>query len=89
MRETPTDSVRSVRVIAEGALVCALTGEVHTVPGRFVVEREHGRYDPGDTITVYTYRGEVRFLVDFDGERYERRRREGGRMQDAKSDGRA
>lgn len=71
VRETPTDSLQSVRAIEEGELVCALTGEVHTVPGHFVAEREHGRYEQGDTIVVYTYRGEGRFLVEFDGERYE------------------
>jgi hypothetical protein len=57
--------------IQAGELVCALTGEVHTIPGRFVVKREHGRYAPGDTIVVYTPRSEGSFLVEFDGEQFE------------------
>jgi hypothetical protein len=57
--------------VPEGELVCALTGEVHTTPGEFVVRREHGRFAPGDTVSVLTYRGEGWFLIQYLGDQFE------------------
>jgi hypothetical protein len=71
VRESPDVSDSMVGRIQAGELVCALTGEVHAVPGEFVVKHRHGRYAPGDTIVVYTYRGVGWFLVEFSGERFE------------------
>jgi hypothetical protein len=65
------ESVPVSKSIREGQLVCSLTGDVHTMLGHFVVERQHGAYESGDTILVYTYRGEGRFLVEFDGVQFE------------------
>lgn len=50
-----------------GTKVVALTGEVRTVAGRFVVRRSHGNYKPGDIIWVYTYYGEGQFKIWFKG----------------------
>jgi hypothetical protein len=50
-----------------GSKVNALTGEVRTVAGRFVVKKSHGRYRRGDIIWVYTYLGEGFFKIWFDG----------------------
>jgi hypothetical protein len=48
-----------------------MTGEVHTVGGRFVVKQPHGRYKIGDVLTVYTYLGEGHFKVWFGGRMYQ------------------
>lgn len=56
----PDERSRKVgEVRAGGPCVLALTGEVHVfAPGRFVVLKRHGRYRPGDVLSVYTYVGE-------------------------------
>ncbi len=48
-----------------GSKVEAITGEVHTVPKKFVVKKTHKKYVPGDVIWVYTYLGEGVFKVQF------------------------
>ena len=53
-----------------GAKVTALSGEVHTVPGRFIVKKAHARYTPGDTILVLTYLGEGHFKIWFNERMY-------------------
>ena len=50
-----------------GSPVIALTGEVHTVAGRFLVKRTWKKYKPGDILWVYTYTGEGNFKVWDDG----------------------
>ena len=64
----PSDDAEVVGRLDAGQRVLAVSGEVHTVPGRFVVHRAHGRYRPGDVLRVYTYVGEGFFRVEFDGE---------------------
>jgi hypothetical protein len=54
-----------------GSEVVAVTGEVHVAPGRFVFKQAVGNYKPGDILWVYTYLGEGRFKVWFDGKMYE------------------
>ena len=54
-------------IIQAGSKVTALTGQVNTIPGRFVVKKSHGRYQPGNVLWVYTYIGEGYFKVWFNG----------------------
>lgn len=58
---------KRVGIIPAGSSVTALTGDVHTVPSRFLVKKRHGRYRPGDVLWVYTYIGEGNFKVWFNG----------------------
>jgi hypothetical protein len=60
---------RSKRVgkFVAGTKVAALTGEVRTVAGRFVVKKAYQKYRPGDIIWVYTYSGEGLFKIWFKG----------------------
>jgi hypothetical protein len=53
-----------------GSEVVSLTGEVHTIPSRFVVKKAHEKYQPGDILWVYTYLGEGYFKVWFGGKMY-------------------
>jgi hypothetical protein len=57
-----------------GSTVVALTGEVHTSPGRFIVKKAYQgneNYRPGDVLWVYTYSGEGYFKVWFRGKMYQ------------------
>lgn len=54
-----------------GARVVALTGEVRTVPGKFVVFKAHGVYKPGDVLWVYTPLGEGFYKVWFNGKMFD------------------
>jgi hypothetical protein len=47
-----------------------MTGEVHTIPSRFVVKKPHAPYKPGDVLWIYTYQGEGFFKVWFKGRMY-------------------
>jgi hypothetical protein len=64
---------RSKRVgkFMAGTDVVAITGEVRTIPSRFIVRKEHEKYKPGDILWVYTYFGEGIFKVWFKGKMYE------------------
>lgn len=59
----PDRNARMIGRVKAGAAVEAITGEVHTKPGRFVVRRRHAEYKPGDVLWVYTYLGEGHFRV--------------------------
>ena len=59
----PDARSRKVGVVRPGPCVEALTGEVHVVPGKFLVTRPHGPYRPGDVLGVYTYLGEEVYKV--------------------------
>ncbi len=54
-----------------GKKVVAITGEVRTVPGKYVIIRAHGRYKPGDVLWVYTPLGEGHYKVWFKGRMYD------------------
>jgi hypothetical protein len=41
LRAAPSDTAPEIGTIDAGELACAVTGEVHTVPGRFVVARTY------------------------------------------------
>ena len=58
------------QVVAEvkpGEKVQALTGEVHTVPGKARVQKDESTFRKGDEIWIYTYLGEGEFKVWHDG----------------------
>lgn len=60
-----------VTVVPKGAFVSALTGEVRTVPGIFVVRRDVGGFKQGDVVYVYTYLGEGSYKLWFNGRMFE------------------
>ena len=61
--EAPAEGARQVGQIEAGAVVRALTGQVRTIAGRFVVRKETPPYRPGDVIWVYTDLGEGYYRV--------------------------
>lgn len=63
----PDKSAKVIGLLKAGAIVQAITGEVHSIPTRFVVNRPHAAYKPGDVLWVYTYLGEGHFKVWRDG----------------------
>ncbi len=63
----PDREARVVGRLKAGQIVEAITGEVHSSPVRFVVNRPHAGYKPGDILWVYTYLGEGHFKVWRDG----------------------
>jgi hypothetical protein len=77
----PVDGTQPVATIMTGTKILAITGEVRTKAGRFVVKKEQASmrpsangavepYKPGDVVYVYTYLGEGGFKVWFKGEMY-------------------
>jgi hypothetical protein len=54
-----------------GSQVTALTGEVRTRAGRYVILQAHGKYKPGDVLWVYTPLGEGFYKVWFKGKMYQ------------------
>jgi hypothetical protein len=63
----PDKRSRRVGTFKAGSEVVGLTGEVRTVPGRFVILKNHGRYRPGDVLWVYTPLGEGFYKVWYKG----------------------
>lgn len=63
----PDRRSRRVGRFVAGRNVQALTGEVRTVPARYVVRNARKGYRPGDVLWVYTYLGEGFFKVWFRG----------------------
>ena len=59
----PNKNAKVVGLLKAGATVEAFTGEVHSIPVRFVVKKVHAAYKPGDILWVYTYLGEGHFRV--------------------------
>ena len=59
----PDTNSNVVGRLKRGTVVEAITGEVHPNPGRFVINKPHGRYKPGDVLWVLTYLGEGHFKV--------------------------
>lgn len=66
----PDKGSRRVGQFKAGSNVVALTGEVHTVPGKFVIMKEHAKYKSGDVLWVYTPLGEGSYKVWFKGRMY-------------------
>ncbi len=66
----PAKSSTSQGRVDAGATVLALTGEVHTRAGKFVVRRASPPHQPGDVIWVYTRLGEGWYRVWRAGEMF-------------------
>lgn len=69
--EKPEPGSGIVATVPQGSEVEALTGDVYVTAGIFSVEKAFSRYEPGDSIRVYTYLGEGRFKTWFNGRFYE------------------
>lgn len=54
-----------------GSKVMAITGEVRSTPGRYVVTKAHGKYRPRDILWIYTPLGEGFYKVWFKGKMYD------------------
>lgn len=66
----PDAKAEQTGVIPAQVTVNAITGEVHSVPSRFIVSKQNGKYEPGDVVWVLNYYGEGYFRVWFEGESY-------------------
>src|SRR6185369_16841824 len=67
----PSIHAVSVGKFKRNGIVVALTGEVRTKPGRFLVTKRHGKYKAGDVLWVYTPVGEGFYKVWFKGRMYQ------------------
>ena len=65
--DKPRRGAKVVAHLRRGEAVTALTGQVTTVPARFVVKRDRGDFLRGDAFWVYTYLGEGYFKIWHDG----------------------
>lgn len=54
-----------------GSRVVAITGEVRSSPGSYVILKAHGKYKPGDVLWVYTPLGEGFYKIWFKGKMYQ------------------
>ena len=68
LHSAPESSARPAGAVRPGEAVQTITGEVHTIPGLFVVKRSGDEFTPGDTVLVYTYLGEGWFRIRHNGE---------------------
>lgn len=68
LRQAADASSEVVATIQAGRSVQTLTGQVHTVPGYFVVHQLHNEFTPGDEVLLYTYLGEGWFRLRHNGE---------------------
>ena len=59
----PDMNSKVVGHLKRGTAVEAITGEVHSSPVRFIINKPHDPYEPGDVLWVYTYLGEGHFKV--------------------------
>lgn len=67
----PTKNSKRVGKFLAGSDVVGLTGEVRSIPGKFIIKKAHGKYKPGDVLWVYTPLGEGFYKVWFRGRMYE------------------
>jgi hypothetical protein len=66
--DKPTLQSRQLGTIPSGDTFVSKQGEVHTVPTRFEVHREHEGIKPGDEVFALTYLGEGDFRIFHNGE---------------------
>ena len=66
--KAPDSTTPIIATVKSGEAVRTVTGEVHTIPGRFVVYRRHEEFQPGDEVLVYTYLGEGVFRIRHNGQ---------------------
>ncbi len=67
----PRKGAQSIGGVKAGTNVLAVTGEVWTAPGKFVITKVHGKYKPGNVLWVYTPEGEGIYKVWFRGKMYQ------------------
>jgi hypothetical protein len=67
----PSKGSRPVGKFKVGSTVVGLTGEVRTVPGKFIILKNHDKYKPGDVLWVYTPLGEGFYKVWFRGKMHD------------------
>jgi hypothetical protein len=67
----PSKRSKQVGLFTTGSNVVGITGEVRTIPGKFVITKQHGKYKPGDVLWVYTPLGEGFYKVWFGGRMYQ------------------
>jgi len=63
----PSKRSKRVGVYTAGSNVVGVTGEVRTVPGKFIITKPHGKYKPSDVLWVCTPLGEGFYKVWFRG----------------------
>lgn len=66
--ETPSIHANKIGEIRAGETLQSKSGEVHTVPTRFEVHRQHKDILPGDEVFALTYIGEGNFRIFHNGE---------------------
>lgn len=66
--KNPSSESTQVGVIAANDTFISKRGEVHTVPTRFRVRREHGGIKPEDEVFALTYLGEGYYRIFLNGE---------------------
>ena len=66
--KAPDPTAVVISTVRSGETVRTVTGEVHTIPGRFVVHSRHDEFAPGDEVLVYTYLGEGVFRIRHNGQ---------------------
>lgn len=54
---------KQIGVLKAHETVEGVTGEVHSIPVRFIVHRAYQDYKPGDIVWVYSYEGEGYFQI--------------------------
>ena len=67
----PKEGAVVVTTMTPGQAAVSRYGQVHTVPGTFVVRKDKGDFRVGDEVLVYTYLGEWTFKVSHNGIRKE------------------
>lgn len=68
LRAEPNESAEVLVRIDAGIAVQAVTGEVHTLPGRFKIKKDSPPYRVGDEVLILTYLGEGSFKIQFKGQ---------------------
>lgn len=67
--EEQNPSSRRLHRFKPGEIVTAVTGEIHTIPGRLRVLKDHWDWlKAGDVVYLYTYIGEGYYKIWFQGE---------------------
>ena len=65
--QSPSRLSETVGAIAKGDAFISKTGEVHTLPQRLNVLKEHGIFRPGDELFILTYTGEAHYRARHNG----------------------
>ena len=68
--ESPEIGAAVVATLPTGDPVTIVTGEVHAIPGEFLVHEARGRYQVGDRLRVLSYVGGGEWVVEFAGKQF-------------------